>query len=175
MPERFIALGAIAKPHGVRGEVRVHRFNPDSALLEQQDTLYLKRGPDDVRPIRVEAARAHGDAVLVKLAGVDTREAADALRGVELCVPRSALPELEQDEVYHADLVGLQARLENGEGVGEVVSVISYPAADCLLVRGPDGDREVPFLTPYVVEVDLAKRALVLAHLDDLEVRRPRR
>lgn len=174
-PERLVALGAIGRPHGVAGEVRVHRFNPDSTLLCEVDVVWLKRDGEAARPARVERARLHGPHVLLVLEGVRGRDAAEALRGAEVCVPREALPEPAEDEVYHADLIGLTAVLADGTRAGEVVSVLSYPSADCLLVRGEDADLEVPILPPYVDRVDLDTKTVRVAHLEDLEPIRRRR
>lgn len=174
-PERLVALGAIGRPHGVAGEVRVHRFNPDSTLLCEVDVVWLERDGEAPRPARVERARLHGPHVLLVLEGVRGRDAAEALRGAEVCVPREALPEPAEDEVYHVDLVGLTAVLPDGTRAGEVVSVLSYPSADCLLVRGEDADLEVPILPPYVERVDLDTKTVRVAHLEDLEPIRRRR
>jgi 16S rRNA processing protein RimM len=166
-PERLIALGVVARPHGVRGEVRVHRWNPTSTLLLERDALWLRQG-EAIRTVRVEESRAHGDVVLLKLAGVDGREAAEGLRGAELCLPRSELPALAEGELYHADLIGSQVRTEDGEVCGEVSDVITYPTAVCILVRGPDGDREVPFVEPYIVSIE--QDTVIVANLEDLEL-----
>lgn len=173
-PERLIPLGAVGRPHGVRGELRIHRFNPESTLLLEVSEVWLRQG-DVSRKIRVEGARPHGPFVLVWLEGVASREQAEALRGAEVCLPREALPPPDPGEVYHVDLVGMSARTADGTPAGEVVEVLSYPSAECLLVRSDEGDREVPLLEPYVAEVDLAARVIVVAFLEDLELVRRRR
>jgi 16S rRNA processing protein RimM len=173
-PERLVALGVIARPHGVAGELRVHRFNASSTLLLERRSVWLRRG-DDVREHRVEGSRLHAGFVLLRLRGVEGRDAADALRGVEVCVPRDALPPPDPDEVYLADLIGLQARLADGSVAGEIVDVVSYPSADCLLLRSDEGDREVPLLPPYASNVDLTARTITVAHLEDLEILRSRK
>jgi 16S rRNA processing protein RimM len=165
-PDRLIALGAVARPHGVRGELRVVRFNPDSWLVCEYETLWLRQG-DRVRKVRVESARPHGEMALLTLEGVHGRDAAEALRGAELCVAREDLPAIDEDQVYHADLIGLRVCTEDGTMVGEVKEVRVYPTIDCAVVRTPRGDREVPFVAPYIVRID--RDALVVAHLEDLE------
>lgn len=172
--ERLVALGAVARPHGIRGELKVHRFNPGSTLLLEQRAVWLRRGGDELREVEVAAARVHGDFVLLTVRGVASREAADALRGAEVCVPRDRLPDLDDDEVYHADLIGLRATLADGTAAGEVVDVLSYPSAHCLLVRSAEGDREVPMLTPYLDRIDLEAGVVVVAHLEDLDLQRRR-
>lgn len=171
-PETLVRLGVVARPHGVRGELRVHRYNPDSTLLEQVEELWLfeATGP---RAVAVEGVRRHGAFTLFWLAGVVGREAADALRGTEVGVPRDLLPPPEDDEVYHVDLIGSAVVDEAGEDMGTVVDVLRYPSVDCLLVRAGDEEREVPVLEPYFVRAEEGR--VVLAHLADFEPRRRRR
>jgi 16S rRNA processing protein RimM len=166
--ERWIALGVVARPHGVRGEVRVHPFNPGSTLLLERSVLWMRREGGEPARVSVESGRPQGDVLVLRLGGIGTREAAEALRGVELCVPRDELPALPTDEAYHADLIGRRVRTADGADAGEIVDVLAYPSADCLLVRAADGDREVPCVTPYLVE--LGPDAVVVAHLEDLDL-----
>lgn len=174
-PDRLVALGAIVRPHGVRGELRVHRFNPESTLLLERPTLWLRANEEsEPRSVEVERARLHGNVVLLTLRDVRTREQAEALRGLEVCIPRKELPQLEEDEVYHTDLIGLRAQLADGTAVGEVVDVLRYPSADCLVVRAEEGDREVPMLPPYLVRIDLDAETVTVAYLEDLELLRRR-
>jgi len=168
--ERLVALGAIVKPHGVLGEVRVHRFNPSSDVLLGLARVWLRKG-DEVRPRDVTRSRPHGELVLLTLAGVHGREGAETLRGWEVCVPREALPPPDPDEVYHVDLIGLVAQSPGGEALGTVADVIRYPGSDCLVLTSSEGRREVPLLTPYVVDVDLEGGKIVLAFLEDFEIR----
>jgi 16S rRNA processing protein RimM len=169
MPPRLIALGAVVRAHGIRGELRVHRFNPESPLLLDQRTVWLKRG-EAARNVAVEASRAHGDAVLFKLRGVDTREQAELLRGDEVCVDRAVLPALEPGEHYHTDIIGLRARADDGRDLGVVVSILRYPTADCALVRAEEGDREVPLLPPYVMSIDIESGILEVNGAGDLDL-----
>ncbi|MGF1466041.1 MAG: ribosome maturation factor RimM [Sandaracinaceae bacterium] len=171
--DRLVALGVVSRPHGVRGELRVHRFNPASGLLLAMDRVWL--GPAPARAYAVESARAHGDAVLLRLAGVGTREAADELRGAEVSVPRARFPAPDAEEVYHVDLVGLLVVEEGGKGLGTVEDVLRYPSVDCLLVREEAGWREVPILEPYVIAIDADAGRVTVAHVEDFELRRPRR
>lgn len=170
----LVALGAVARPHGVRGELRIHRFNPDSMLLLDRETVWLRQDGRE-REVRVERARLHGKLVLLTLEGVRGRDAAEALRGAEVCVPREELPPPDEDELYHVDLVGLSAVREDGTAVGTVSDVIQYPSVDCLAVDSDEGRREIPLLEPYVREVDLDAGRVVLAHVEDFDLIRRRR
>ena len=171
---RLVALGAVTRPHGVLGEVRVHRFNPDSELLLAVEEVVL-RGPEAEQTVTIRAARRHGDSILMTFEGVRGREAAEALRGLEVCVPREALPPAGPDEHYHVDLVGLRAVDPEGAERGVVANVIRYPSVDCLLVEGATEAWEVPLLEPYVRAVELAEGRVVVDHLGDLEPVKKRR
>ena len=124
----WIELGVIAKPHGVRGEVRVHVFNPESTLLQELAEVFLI-GEEDEEPalVAIESTRQGPErAADAAFADVRSREDAEALRGYKLCVPRDALPELEEGEYYHADLIGLDA-VEGDEAIGKVSEVHRLP------------------------------------------------
>ena len=147
--------------------MRVFRYNPESQVLLGLDHVWL--GPDEPRRVRVLSARPHGEMVLLTLEGVQGREAADALRGVEVFAPREALPPPDEDEYYHADLVGLNAFDPAGATLGTISDVIQYPSVDSLVLQGPEAVHEVPLLVPYVVEVDIAGGRIVIDHLADIE------
>ena len=170
----LVALGAVARPHGVRGEVRVFRYNEDSRLMDSLERVILRRD-GELRPVRVLSSRPHGKLLLMTFRGTEGRDAAEALRGVEVCIPRDQLPPPDPDEFYHVDLIGLAAQRPDGIQVGTVSDVIRYPSADCLVLQVPGGVLEVPLLRPYVVDVDVAGGTVVVDHLDDFDVRGAKR
>ncbi len=173
-PVSWIELGVIAKPHGVHGEVRVHVFNPDSTLLQELAEVFLVgEGDEEPALVEVESTRQGPKALLMRLAGVGSREDAEALRGYPLCVPRDALPQLEEGEYYHADLIGLQA-FSGGEAIGEVTDVIDYPSAECLKIERPGGYIEVPMLPKWLERVDVEAGRVHLKDLDDVPLQRRR-
>jgi 16S rRNA processing protein RimM len=183
----LVPLGVVVSAHGVRGELRVKLLNPASELIESLDHVWLRRAGDPTRRVSVRGVHRHQSALLlVTLPDCHDRDAAEALRGTELCVPRAELPELAQGEVYLVDLLGLEARLPDGSTVGVVEDTIEYPASQVLRVRlrarsdGAHDQRErggvieVPLFSPYFVEVQLEARAVIIDHLEDLEVERVR-
>jgi len=173
-PVSWIELGVIARPQGVKGELRVHVFNPESTLLERMSEVFLL-GEDDEEPVLVDVltARRGPKALLLRLEGVSSHEDAEALRGYRLCVPRGALPELEGGEYYHADLIGLEA-FEGTESIGRVVDVLDYPSAECLKIERPDGFLEVPMLPKWLDRVDVEAGQVLLKDLDDIPLQKPR-
>ena len=168
----WIELGVVAKPHGVLGEVRVHAFNPDSTLLEELAEIFLL-GDEDEDPalVEIESTRKGPKALLMRLAGVRSREDAEGLRGYRLCVPREALPPLEEGEYYHADLIGLQAFVGD-QAIGEVSDVIDYPSAECLKIERPGGYIEVPMLDRWLDRVDVEAGRVQLHELTDIPLQK---
>jgi 16S rRNA processing protein RimM len=169
--ERWIALGLVMGTHGVRGELRVKMHNPSSELLFELDAVHV-RTPQELRRYPIAHARPGGKGLLVQLSGVDTVERAQALRGAELCVARSELPALPEGEFYHCDLEGLALVDLEGRPFGTVERVHEYPAADVLRVRTDRGVLEVPMREPYLVEIDLPGKRVVVDQLDDIEPER---
>ena len=173
--DALVPVGVVARPHGVRGELRVHCLNPESRLLYEVGEILL-RGSDGVRLVEVESARrGPKGAVLMVLSTVAGREAAEALRGTELCVPRTALPETADDEWYFVDLIGLAAQTESGDALGRVVDVIEYPTINCLVVLDAGMVREVPMADPYLIAVDVSGGSLTLSPITDIPDRKPRK
>ncbi len=173
-PVSWIELGVIARPQGVNGEIRVHVFNPESTLLEGLAEVFLI-GDADEEPALVEirSARRGPKALLMRLEGVSSREDVEALRGYTLCIPRTALPGLEDGEYYHADLIGLEA-FEGTESIGRVVDVLDYPSAECLKIARQDGFLEVPMLPKWLDRVDVEAGKVLLKDLDDIPLQKPR-
>ncbi len=109
----------------------------------------------------VRRARPAGGAVVMEVGGVTSRDAAEALRGVKVELPRDALPPLARDQRYVADLEGFAAVAATGERLGEVAGVVNYGAGDILVLRNPE--RLVPLLAGVLVEVRDDARVVVLA------------
>jgi 16S rRNA processing protein RimM len=166
---RWVALGVVMGTHGLRGDLRVKQHNQDSDLLFELAEVALSQAGRR-RMHSIASVRPGGKGLLMRLAGIDTLEAAELLRGAELCVPRSALPALEEGEFYFVDLEGLAVETRDGTVVGRVEDVREYPAADVLRVRAAAGLWEVPMREPYMVSVDVAGGRVVVDQLEDLEL-----
>jgi 16S rRNA processing protein RimM len=170
--QQLVALGSVGAPHGLNGELRVKLHNPSSDFLEGCRQIWLRLDGDEhgTRRALVRSCRRSGaEYVLLGLDGVDDRDAAAALRGAELCVPRDALPALAPGEYYLIDLVGMRVVLADGSEVGTVERAIEYPASQVLRVAASEGAFELPMREPYLVEVQVPERTIVAAELDDLE------
>ncbi|AKU91284.1 ribosome maturation factor RimM [Vulgatibacter incomptus] len=163
----MIRVGLIARPHGVRGAVVVTLDNPSSDSLFGVDHVHLGAGGQ--APARFEVRRAgpgrKGQVILV-LDGVETPEAVDALRGREVLLDEAQLPALEEHEFWIRDLVGLAAFDSDGTSLGRVEEVVDTAEVPVLIVRDGKDEAFVPFSDPYVVEVDLQARRIVVAPVE---------
>ena len=139
--ERRIALAAVAGAHGVKGDLRLKLFSDSADSLAQHEKVYVA-GVER----RILSVRHGANMAVARFEGITDRSAAEALRGSLVEVDRSALPPLEDDEYYHADLVGLPAFDRQGTPAGYVAAVENYGAGDLLEIEREDGKRSlIPF------------------------------
>jgi 16S rRNA processing protein RimM len=161
-PTRRILIGRIHGAFGVRGEVKLESLTEPQGNLVRYQPWILRDAAGREREVSGAKARVGGKGLIGMLPGIEDRDAAEALRGAELYVPRSALPPPKDGEFYWIDLEGL--RVENLEGVdfGRAAFVFPNGANDVLVVRG-DRERMIPWLRPdFVRELDFdAGRILV--------------
>ncbi|MFM6950777.1 MAG: ribosome maturation factor RimM [Novosphingobium sp.] len=141
--DKPVTLAAIAGAHGVTGEVRLKLFG------EGVESLMRFRAFNDSK-LTVSKLRDDGKGgAIARFAEVTDRNAAEALRGTLLTVPRSALPPLGEGEYYHADLIGLPAVSTAGENLGEVIAVENFGAGDVIEIKRPTGKK---FMVPMRIE-----------------------
>ena len=151
--EKTVQMAVIGAPHGVKGEVRVKTFTGDPLALGDYGPLRSADG----RTFTVAAIRPAKTVVVVRFREIAGREAAEAVTGTELFIDRSALPDdLDDDEFYHADLIGLAVRDETGASVGKVVAVQNFGGGDIVEVA-LTGRRTVmiPFTLAAIPEISV--------------------
>lgn len=162
---RWVALAEIARPHGVRGELRVKVYNSDSELLPCLPEVLVRRTDGDERTMRLDSVRGADEGfLLVKLDGVSDRDVAESFRGAQLCVRRDAFPPLEEGEFYACDLVGARLLGPDGE-LGIVEDLATYPSTEVLVGRLSGGARcEIPLIDDYIEAIDTGARQVRLTH-----------
>ncbi|BBU23545.1 ribosome maturation factor RimM [Mycobacterium xenopi] len=152
-----LAVGRVVKAHGVTGEVvvEVRTDEPDARFAP--GSVLRAKATDQERSYVVDAARPHGGRLLVRLAGVCDRDAADALRGSLLVIDSEDLPPIDDpDEYYDHQLEGLRVRTTAGQDIGTVSEVLHTPAGELLAVKRDDvGELLVPFVSAIVTSVSL--------------------
>jgi 16S rRNA processing protein RimM len=170
-PDSWVPLAEVARPHGVRGELRLRLFNSDSDLLMELPEVMVRRADGEEQKLRVDFARRANEAILMKLHSVDDREGADRLRKAVVCARRGDLPPLEEGEFYACDVEGARVVVEDGEELGQVTELKTYPTVDVLVVAARDGGRpwEVPLVDSVVKAVDLPGGVVTLVTMDGVE------
>jgi 16S rRNA processing protein RimM len=159
-PKNQLCVGAISGSYGVRGEVRLKSFCAEPTAIAEYGPLYSE---DGTRSFKVTLTRPVAGGLGARIAGVDTKEQADALKGITLFVSRDKFPSLPDDEYYHADLIGLEVRDTGGVLLGKVTAVHNHGAGDLLEV-GVAGATSIllPFTMATVPTVDLGSGRIVV-------------
>jgi 16S rRNA processing protein RimM len=173
----MVVMGRIVAPYGVFGWLKIV---PDTEAFDglfDYDTWWLGKG-DDWREMVVETAKTHNDVLVVKLKGIDDRDAALACKGKQIAVPREQLPEAEENEYYWSDLIGLRVKNKQDVDFGLIVDVFETGANDVIAVRADavkqeasagrsvskekPQERLLPFIDAVVLEVDLAAKTMLV-------------
>ena len=158
-------MGRVSAPFGVKGWVRIQPFTESVDSLFKYPRWWLA-GAGGWASLEVEEKSVHGDVLLVRFAGMDSRERAATLKGKEVAIPRQQLPAAEEGEYYWTDLVGLAVENTQGQSLGRVERLFESGANPVLVVAG-ERERLVPFVDAVVRQVDLdAGKLLVEWELD---------
>jgi 16S rRNA processing protein RimM len=151
----------------VRGAVKLWTFTEDPLAVRDYGPLMTK---DGARQFEVTHVREAKDHLVVTLKGITTRDDAERLNGLELYVPRDRLPETDEDEYYHADLIGLAAVNAADEPLGRVVAIHNFGAGDIIEIAPAKGATMLlPFTNAVVPTVDLAGGRVVIELPQEIE------
>jgi len=164
-------VARIGGPHGVRGAVKLWTFTEDPLAVQRYGPLASKDGARRFELTHVREAKGH---LVATLKGVDSREDAERLNGVELYVAREKLPATEADEYYHADLIGLAAVNAAGEPIGRVTAIHNFGAGDIIEIAPASGPTLLlPFTNAVVPVVDIAGGRVVVELPSEVEGDKP--
>jgi 16S rRNA processing protein RimM len=162
-----ICVARIGAAHGVRGAVKLWTFTEDPLAVKHYGPLTTK---DGARQFEVATAREANGHLVATLKGVATREEAERLNGIELYIAREKLPDTDEGEYYHADLIGLSAVSAANEPIGRVTAIHNFGAGDIIEIAPPHGATLLlPFTNAVVPTVDLAGGRVVIALPDEIE------
>jgi 16S rRNA processing protein RimM len=162
-----VCVARIGAAHGVRGAVKLWTFTEDPFAVKRYGPLSTK---DGARQFEVTDAREAKGHLVATLKGVTTREGAERLNGVELYVAREKLPATEQDQYYHADLIGLAAVTTADQPLGRVVAIHNFGAGDIIEIAPPQGATMLlPFTNAVVPTVDLKAGRVVIELPEEID------
>jgi 16S rRNA processing protein RimM len=155
-----ICIARIGAAHGVRGAVKLWTFTEDPLAVRHYGPLFTK---DGTRAFEVTTAREAKGHLVATMKGIATREDAERLNGIELYVARDKLPATDDDEYYHADLIGLAAVDVTDQPLGRVIAIHNFGAGDIIEIAPPHGATMLlPFTNAVVPSVDLAGGRVVI-------------
>ncbi len=158
----LVVMGYVSGAFGVRGWVRIQADTEYADGLFDYPTWWIGR-EGSWQEYRVVEGKAQPKGVVAQLEGVDDRDVAGALRGCEVAIPRSALPETGDNEFYWADLIGMAVSNPAGTAFGVVDSLMQTGANDVLVVRDGKQQTLIPFVKAFILDVDLQARRLTVA------------
>jgi 16S rRNA processing protein RimM len=162
-----ICVARIGAAHGVRGAVKLWTFTEDPLAVQRYGPLTTK---DGARQFEVTHAREAKDHLVATLKGIATREEAERLNGLELYVAREKLPATDDDEYYHADLIGLAAVTSANEPIGRVIAIHNFGAGDIIEIAPLQGSTLLlPFTNAVVPSVDLAAGHVVIELPEEID------
>lgn len=160
--ERFVSVGRVLKPHGVRGEVKVEPMTDNPARFKQLERVYCLKPNGERVSLHIEASRAAGtETVLVKFREYATPETVDALRNSLIQVPRSEAPPLPKGKVYYADVIGMIVRNQATQATIGTVDAIVSAGNDLLEIKTPEGrELMIPWVDAFVARIDAEAREI---------------
>ncbi|HET9617061.1 MAG TPA: ribosome maturation factor RimM [Pseudolabrys sp.] len=166
-----VLVARFGAAHGVRGEIRLWSFTADPLTIADYGALESKDGK---RQFVIDTLRPNKDFLVARIDGVADRNAAEALRNVELYLPRERLPAIHEDDTwYYADLVGLAAVAPDGAAIGTVAAVYNFGAGDIVEISPAAGGKTLllPFTEAVVPEVDVKAKRIVVVMPEEIEAR----
>ena len=163
-----ICIAKFGAAHGVRGEIRLWPFTEEPLSIAKYGPL---ESEDGRRRFEIAAVRAAKDHLVARIKGVDSRDDAERLNGLELFVAREKLPATGDGEFYHADLIGLAAVTADHRPLGRIVAVHNFGAGDIIEIAAGNGGETklLPFSDAVVPTVDLANARAVIVLPDEVE------
>lgn len=157
--DNLVVVGKIGAPYGVRGWVKVHSFT------EPSDNLFgyplLMKEHSIWRALDIEEFKVHGDCFVAKLAGVTDRDQAALVTNAEIVVLRENLPELDPEDFYWTDLIGLTVYNQDNIELGQIEDYFETGANDVIVIKGENGSHLIPFVPDmYVLDINLSTKQM---------------
>lgn len=164
---KYLLIGRVRAPRGIRGELKVGVYPEDVARLEALREVYLSTDGTHLVRFEVRRARFFAGQLLLSLNGIEDRNAAEQWPGALVYVPKEALP-LSEDEYYYHQIEGLTVITSEGELLGRVTEILPTGANDVYVVRGSEGEILLPAIKQVILRVDLAAGIMVVKLMDGL-------
>lgn len=163
----LVVVGRVTRPQGLRGEVRVTPLTNVEGIWQEERRVLLRQN-DRIRETTVQSLQSLKGRLVVRFAGIESREDSEAIRGSEVCIPRQEAPPLPPGSYYQLDLLGLRVEREDGEGLGEVADIVSIGPHDVWVIRHQGREWLLPAVHDFVKDVDLDRARIVVRPLEGM-------
>lgn len=162
-----ICVGVITSVNGVKGHVKIRSFTEKPGDVANFNEIYDEHGQ---KAYKISVITTKKDYIIAGIEGINNRNQAETLRNTKLFIKRSELPQPSSEEYYHADLVGIEARSEEGVQLGIVKNVLNFGAGDILEVYDISTEKTIyyPFTKQFIPEVNLKEKFLILKPLEEV-------
>ncbi len=150
--DRYVLIGRVGKPHGLRGEVRLQLYSGQPENLRSYGRLFLVSTDGEISPPRrIVSSRVQGKTAVIGFESVGDRNGADYLKGMGVLVEKTELQQTDEDEYYYYQFAGLAVRTVEGRRLGRIEHIFSNGAQDVLVVRGKGREYLIPIMKPIIV------------------------
>jgi 16S rRNA processing protein RimM len=158
----LVIMGRVVAPYGVLGWLKIHPDTQEFEGLLEYKTWWIGKD-NDWRELAAMNAKIHNDVLVVKLQGIDDRDAAVACKGKQIAVPRALLPKLENEEYYWSDLIGLSVKNLQAVDFGKISDVFATGANDVVVAKSDSGqERLIPYIAQNILEVNMVEKTMLV-------------
>lgn len=158
----LIAVGEIVKSQGVQGEVKVLPLTDDPSRFGKLTRVFLKNSAGIIKELQIEGYRPFRQFILLKFAGINDMNAADALGRGLICIPRQERPKLPEGHYYQDEIEGLQVYTLSGDFLGKIVQILETGANDIYVVQDERREILIPALKDIIREINLPQSLMVV-------------
>ena len=166
--DTLVAVGRVVKARGIRGELKVKLLSDFPERFKEPECVKLEFKNGEIKSFEIEKTRIAGNFVIVKLKGIESRDAAETLQGLYLSVSRDETIPLEENSFYIFELEGMEVFESDGRRIGSVIRVEQYPSNDVLVVGAETEDLMIPAVKEFVKRIDADKRQIIVGLLEGL-------
>jgi 16S rRNA processing protein RimM len=167
MTSDFLLIGKVGKPHGLRGQVKVHSYASSYESFFAGRKVYLGQG-EAMKALLISEAKVQAHSLLLHFQGLNTRQQAEAICGYSLYIEEKDLQTLPEGEYYWCHLIGSRVYSDQGRFLGIMEEIFSTPAHDIWVIRNDQKELLLPAVEDFVISVDLPHREIRIRDLDDL-------
>lgn len=164
----LIPVGKIIGAHGVKGNIKVYSYSDNLESLRAARTVIVKGHGDEIREFGIKSVAGQGGKLVLGLLEISDIDQVPPLVGSEICLYRSQLPQLEEDEYYWCDLIGLEVATVDGEVLGSIAEIFETGSNDVYVVRGGKREYLIPAVSAVIGSIDLEGGRMLVTPLEGL-------